>query len=158
MAPDLVRCTSSAGAGQAEVEDLDPAAVRWFQPEVGGLDVAVDQAAFVGGGQPRGRSRRPMRRRPATGISRVLPEQVLEAYPLEQRHGQKRHAAVLADLVMATMWSWSTAAAAWASRRKRRAPRLAGRFRPHHLEGDLPLELHVLRLEDHVPCRRRRAI
>ena len=40
-------------SGQSEVEDLD-SADRRLQPDIGRLDVAVDQAALVGGGQAGG--------------------------------------------------------------------------------------------------------
>jgi len=39
--------------GQAEIDDPDPAPV-FLQPHVGRLDVAVDQTACVGRGQPFG--------------------------------------------------------------------------------------------------------
>src|SRR5262249_16437660 len=41
------------GAGQAEVEDLDAGRLA-LQPEVGGLDVPMDQPPLVDGGQPLG--------------------------------------------------------------------------------------------------------
>ncbi len=42
------------GPGQAEIEDLDAPSVT-FQPEIGRLDVAVDQSSLVRGGQSFGR-------------------------------------------------------------------------------------------------------
>ena len=53
-APAWVNWASgSAAAGQAEIDDLDPAPPL-LQPDVGRLDVAVDQAPGVGRGQALG--------------------------------------------------------------------------------------------------------
>ena len=103
--------------GQAEVEKLDTrgegegsdgdssfsslvlaSVVPCFEPDVAGLDVAVDEAGGVGGGQALGH---------LGGDAQGLGQGQLafafqagvERFALEQRHGQVGDAVVLADLV-----------------------------------------------------------
>ena len=100
IAPGCVSCVSSAGgAGQAEVEDLDAARSRRLQPDVGRLDVAVDQAALVGRRQALGRSPGRCAAPPASGSLPLALEAVVERLAFEELHGQEGDAAVLADLV-----------------------------------------------------------
>ena len=91
------RSASIDRAGEAEVEDLD-AQPRPFEPDVRRLDVAVDEALLVGGGQtlgdlPTDADDLGVHRRP-----RVRLEARGERHALQQRHHEERQPGVLADL------------------------------------------------------------
>ena len=98
IAPSCVSWPScSGGSGQAEVEDLHAVRLR-LQPDVGRLDVAVDQPALVG-------RRQSPRHLPADAehlgqreLALALQSRV-ERLAFEELHGQEGHAAILADLV-----------------------------------------------------------
>ena len=107
------------GPGQAEVGDAQPAVLA--EEEVGGLDVAVDEAPAVGvveapaGLEPdeqrlgRGESR------PRSSIARRLPP---PRYSSDQERARRRRSSPQSKTAM--MFGWLSAAAAWASAWKRR--------------------------------------
>ena len=85
------------GPGQAEIEDLD-AAARRLQPDVGRLDVAVNQAALVGrrqtfGDLPADAQRLGQGQRPFAAQPR------LQRLAQQQPHDEVGDAAILADLI-----------------------------------------------------------
>src|SRR5262249_4841521 len=95
--------------GQAEVEDLDPeggggggaAGPRGgglFQPQGGGLDVAVDQAAGVGGGQAAGRVAADAQHLGDGRLAAAL-QPLRQRHAGEQLHDQVGDAVGLADLM-----------------------------------------------------------
>jgi hypothetical protein len=83
--------------GRAEVEELD-APGRRFEPDVRGLDVAVDQAGGVGHGQPFGDLAGDAQRL-GHGERALALQAGLQGIALEELHRQERPAALLADLV-----------------------------------------------------------
>ena len=86
------------GPGQAEIEDLDAAAAA-FQPDVGRLDVAVDQAVLVGRRQPLGDLPADAQHLGDGQLASRASRRSSSGSPLQELHGQEGHAAVLADLV-----------------------------------------------------------
>ncbi len=130
-------------AGQAEVDDLDPAAAG-FEPDVGGLDVAVDQSARV-------RRRQARRDLPADTQDlgqrrhfRVL-EPALQRLALEQGHGEVGNAVVLADLIDGdNVIVLDGGGGAGLAEETLAAGRIAGHRAAHDLERDGALQLRVL--------------
>ena len=99
IAPGCVRWASSAAARARPKSRILTRPRLLLQPEVGRLDVAVDQPALVGRRQARRRSRgRCAAPRPAAASPSPLAA-VVERLAFEQLHRQEGHAAVLADLV-----------------------------------------------------------
>ena len=135
------------GPGEAEVEDPDPAP-GGFEPDVGRLDVAVDQPARVGRRQPLGDlaadPERLVDRRSA-----LATEPGVERLPLEQGHGDEGDPAVLTDVVdgddVVVIQGRDRLGLA-EEPEPVRGDRRQGR--PHRLERDRPPELGVLRVED----------
>ncbi len=134
---------------QAEIEDLDAASGRRrsrlaFQPDVGGLDVAVDQAAGVGRGQAEG----DLPADTADFIDRqnpFAPEPVLQRLAGQQRHGEVGDAAVLADFVDGNDVVVQEGGRRPALAQEAAASGVAGgQAGPHGLEGDRPAEGGVL--------------
>ena len=138
---------------QAEIQDLHPALLA-LQPDVGRLDVPMDQAVFMGGRQSLGHF-------PADAQhlrQRQLPfafQPILQAFAFEKLHGQEGDAAILADLVDGhDMIVFEC----------RRRPRLAqetllgrvagGQAGQHRLEGDETLQLGIFGTEDDTHASR----
>ena len=84
-------------AGQAEIEDLDPSLMGGIEPDVAGLDVAVDQAAFVGGGQPLGDLPADPQHLGDARLAALL-QPLVQRHALEELHRQEGDAVVLIDL------------------------------------------------------------
>src|SRR3989442_296520 len=85
------------GPRQAEVQNLDTAFAR-LEPDVAGLDVAVDQALIVSGGQPvsdLAADAQDLARRQ----DRLASQPVAQRLALQKLHGEKEDAALLTDLV-----------------------------------------------------------
>jgi hypothetical protein len=136
-------------ARQAEVEDLHPPALP-LQPDVGRLDVAVDQPLLVGRRQPLGdfaadaegvgQRQRPLALQP-----------VLQRLAFEQHHGQEEDTAVLADLVDGDDVVVLDGGGHLRLALEAAARVLVGGQRgPHGLEGDRPPQLQILRQKDNA--------
>ena len=152
-APDCVS-PSSAPRGQAEVEDLDPPALGLLDPQVGRLDVPVDQPLVLGRRQPAEHVPRDLedgrgRDRPLAAL-----EPVVKGPAVEEFHGQEGDAVVLADLIDGhdVVGLDGRGGAGFAEEAGGRVLD-GGHLGPHDLEGDGPLESVVLGAEDvaHAP-------
>ncbi len=153
--PDAVQAAERARQGGRRRDTARLTGVRRirfarFEPEVRRLDVAVDQAARVGGGQAEGDltadARRLADRRAVAGA-----QPLLQAAPAQQLHRQEWHAAVFADLV-----DGDDVIVLDLRRRPRLAQEaLAGRRllrlrRQHHLQGNAAVQGGILSEEDHA--------
>ncbi|MFO0960659.1 MAG: hypothetical protein U0800_25025 [Isosphaeraceae bacterium] len=139
--------------GEAEVENLDPARAG-FQPEVAGLDVAVDQALLVGRDQAaedvlrhldHGERRRPFRLGLQPGGQRGA---------LEQLHRQERQALRLADLVdRYDVVALERGHGAGFAEEPLAGLGVGGGLATHHLQADEALQPGVFRQENdpHTP-------
>ena len=133
--------------GQPEVEDLHPPLVP-FEPDVGRLDVAVDEAARVRRRQPLGHlpadPQHLRRRRPRAG-----PQRRPERLALQQGHRQVRDAAVLGDLVDDDdVVVLDGRLGAGLAEEPGLGGRVAGHLREHDLQRDGAAEGGILGLED----------
>ncbi len=135
--------------GQTEIENLDPS-LAGFEPEVRRFDVAVNQSALVGRGQSFGRlarnTPRLLRRQPGVALQAIG-----QALALQQLHGQKRNAAIFADLVNGddvVVLQGSGRLRLAEETRPRRG--IGGPIQLHDLESDLPFEGRVIREKDHA--------
>ena len=139
--------------GQAEIEDFHPAAGGGVQPDVGRLDVAVDQPVLVRRRQPPGdfpAQFQDLVHRQRSGFALLLLEVILQRHALEQLHGQERHAAVLADLVDGDdVVVLDLGGGAGLAQEAFAGDLALGHLRQHGLEGDGALQLRVLGQEDH---------
>lgn len=97
------------GASQAKIKQLDAAGLR-FQPNIGRLDIAMNQPVFVRLRQARGnlasdaqdfaeRQREGVCLNRRRRIAASRPQAVVERLTAQQRHGDKRNASVVAHLV-----------------------------------------------------------
>ena len=139
-------------ADEAEVEQLDPPAGR-LEPHVPGLDVAVDQAMLVRRGQAlcglAADAQDLGQRQPG-----LLGNAVLQRLATQQRHGEERHAAFLADLVdRHDVVVLKGGRCPRLAEEAHQVVRVKRQLRAHRLERDLAAELHVLGAEDdpHTP-------
>ena len=85
-----------SGAGQSEVEDLG-AAGALVQPDVGRLDVAVDQALFMSCSQPPGDLAADAQNLRHTQLAALI-EPLVQGRAFQKLHGQEGNVAVLAYL------------------------------------------------------------
>ena len=141
---------------QAEVEDPHadlrngrPRLARsGFEPDVGGLDVAVDQAAGVG----RRQSLRDLPADPQALNQRqrlLAAEAVLQRLAGQQGHGDEGNAAVLADLIDGNDVVMAGGGGRPALAQEAAAGRIArGQTGQHRLERDGPAQDGIFRAED----------
>ncbi|OWK45362.1 hypothetical protein FRUB_01693 [Fimbriiglobus ruber] len=135
-------------AGEAEVEDLDPAeAVRAgpLQPQVGRLDVPVDEIPSMGRGQAVGDFVGDLQggvdRQPA-----VAGQPGFQALALEERHGDEQGVAVAADLEDGDdVVVFDGRGCLGLAEEAVPGVGVLHQVRPHHLEGDGPAEERFLR-------------
>ncbi len=135
------------GPGHPEIEDLDPT-VGCLEPEIGRLDVAMDQAIAVCGGQARGNLSCQSKHQIDRWLAAAF-QPALERHPLEVLHGEELGLAVATHLIdrddMVVL-------------DRRRGLSLtnkpiadfgsSGQFRPDHLQSDRTRELRVLSQKD----------
>jgi len=140
------------GPGQPEVQQPHPAV--FLQPDVGRLDVAVNQPLVVGGCQRGGHlagDAHGFKRR-----ERFLALQVfVERLPPQQWHGDERHAAFLAHLVdghdaLVLHGGHGPSLA----QETFLGPGVAGQRRLHHLQGHRTLQLKVFGQKHHAHAAR----
>ena len=136
-------------ASQTEIEELHPGPriariVLRFQPDVAGLDVAVDQLALVGGRQSLGNLPAKANRLGDSQLAFAL-EPGFQGFALEEGHGQVGHAAIFANLLnvddVPVLDGGDGAGFA------QKALTSVFRFRQrgsHHLEGDGAFEHQIL--------------
>ncbi len=134
---------------QAEVEDLH-APARPLQPDIARLDVAMNQPALVGCGEPFGDLTAEAQRL-GRGQGALATEVLGQRLALEQRHGQEGDAVVFIDLVdgddvVVFNGSLGLGFAEEALARGR----VGGVLRQNYLQGDLPFEPGILGLENHA--------
>jgi len=142
--------------GEAEVENLDLTqahagaafAATAFQPDVGGLDVAVDQILFMGGRQSLCDLTADPRHFGNRQFALAL-QAIVERFAFEKLDGQKRDAAVLADLEdVDDVFVLELGGGAGLAHEAVLGRGVASDLRQHRLEGDLALESRVLRQKD----------
>ena len=134
------------GAGQAKVEELD-AAVGRFQPDVRGLDVAVNQPLLVRRRQPpRGLVADPQHLE--RGQASRLLEAGIQRFAAKELQRQKRHATILADLINRDdVIVLDLRRGAGLAEEPLRRVWIRGQFGPHHLDRDLTLQVRVFGAE-----------
>ena len=153
MIPEPVSCPDSSDRlGQAEVEDFHPARLP-VEPDVARLNVAVDQLAFVGGGQSRGRlpadAQHLGQRQPAFAL-----QPIFQRLALQERHGQEGHAPVFIHMVdRDDVLVLDGGRGLGLAQEALPGGGVAGQRGPNDLEGHAAPELPVLGLEDdaHAP-------
>ena len=140
-------CKFTGRVRQAEIEDLH-AAFFALQPDVGRLDVPVDQTAFVGGRQALGHFPADAQHFRQRQLALAL-KAVVQRLAFEELHGQEGDAAVLADLVdgddVIVLEGGRRPGLAQETLLGRVAGGQAGQ---HGLQGDETLQLGILGLED----------
>ena len=121
-----------------------------LQPDVAGLDVAVDEPPGVGGGQPLGHLVGDADRL-GDGEFPGAAEPVFQRLALEEGHRQEGHAVVLADLEDGDdVRVLDGRGGAGLAEESLLVLRVLGDGRQHGLERDLAAELRVLGEEDHA--------
>jgi hypothetical protein len=134
--------------GQAEVQQLHPPAVRGLQPDVGRLDIAVDETALVGRLQPE-RDLPPQAQNLGDGRLAAALEPAVQRQTFEEFHREERHAAVLADLVDGDdMVALHGGGGLGLAQEAAVGGLVGGQFRFHDLERDFPFQAEVLGQED----------
>jgi hypothetical protein len=136
------------GFGKAKIQQLH-SAVRSLQPEIGRLEVPVDESSFVG----RGQSFRGLFA-DADDLGNCYGAFALEAgfdrFPLQVLHCQKWNAAILPDLVRGHDVVVADGCSGLRLAQKALGGRATGRQpRQHRFDGNLTLENKVFGLEDH---------
>ena len=142
----------SGGSGQAEVQDLHAVGFR-LQPDVGRLDVAVDQPALVGRRQSQGHLPADAQHLGHRELALALQSHV-QRLAFEKLHGQEGHAAILADLVNGDDVVVLDRRRGSGLTQEALPGTLAGsQGRQHRLEGNDPIQMRVLGAEDdaHAP-------